>query len=91
MNDLNDSDQRRHPRLKHRAKIRVVLTGSSEPFFANMRDFSESGLFLLCSDELIPALNTTVEVQTTEFDDAPIRATKVVRVEPGVGFGVKFI
>lgn len=88
---MNDSDQRRHPRLKHRAKIKVTIPGSSELFFANMRDFSESGLFLLCSDELLPELNTTVEVQTTEFEDAPIRATKVVRVEPGVGFGVKFI
>ncbi|MBS4051338.1 MAG: PilZ domain-containing protein [Methylomonas sp.] len=91
MNDLNDSDKRRHPRLKHRAKIKVTPPHPSGLFFANMRDFSESGLFLLCSDELIPDINTTVEVQTTEFDDAPIRATKVVRIEPGVGFGVEFI
>ncbi|AEG01349.1 PilZ domain-containing protein [Methylomonas methanica] len=91
MNDLNDSDQRRHPRLKHRAKIRVIPPQPSDLFLAHMRDFSDSGLFLLCSDELTPALNTIVEVQTTEFEGAPIRATKVVRIEPGVGFGVKFI
>jgi hypothetical protein len=91
VNDLNDSDQRRHPRLKHRAKIRVLLPEPSALFFANMRDFSESGLFLLCADELIPELNTILEVQTTEFEDAPIRATKVVRIEPGIGFGVEFI
>lgn len=56
-----------------------------------MRDFSESGLFLLCADELIPELNAILEVQTTEFEDAPIRATRVVRIEPGTGFGVEFI
>lgn len=88
---MTDSDQRRHPRLKHRAKIKVTFSHSSGLFFANMRDFSESGLFLLCSGELIPELNTMVEVQTTEFEDAPVRSTKVVRIEPGVGFGVEFI
>ncbi|MCK9609151.1 MAG: PilZ domain-containing protein [Methylomonas sp.] len=91
MNNLNKSDHRRYPRLKHRAKIRVIPPHPSGFFLANMRDFSDGGLFLLCADELIPELNTVVEVQTTEFEDAPIRQTKVVRIDPGVGFGVVFI
>lgn len=88
---MNDSEQRRHPRLKHRAKIKVVKPEESVLFYANMRDFSESGLFLQCPPENMPQLDDVVEVQTTEFEDAPIRATKVVRIEPGVGFGVIFL
>ena len=91
MNDVSHSDKRRHPRLKHRAKIRVIQPGPPQVFFADMRDFSETGLFLLCAAELIPAMDAIIEVQTTEFEDAPIRQTKVVRVEPDIGFGVIFI
>lgn len=83
-------DKRRHPRLKHRAKIRVIGTASPEALIADMRDFSETGLFLLCANELIPPIGTLVEVQTTEFDDAPIQAAVVVRIEPDVGFGLQF-
>jgi len=36
-------------------------------------------------------MDAIIEVQTTEFEDAPIRQTKVIRTEPGVGFGVTFI
>lgn len=88
---MNAPDKRRHTRLKHPAKIKVICNNPSNLFYATMRDFSESGLFLLCSDDLMPELDTVLEVQTTEFEDAPIRSTKVVRVEPGVGFGVIFI
>ena len=87
---MNDHNKRRHPRLKHRAKIRVILPTLSEIFFADMRDFSESGLFLMCSTDLIPEIGSVVEVQTTEIEDAPIRTTRVVRIETGVGFGVEF-
>lgn len=90
-NDVNDTDQRRHPRLKHRAKIKVIQSNEPILFYANMRDFSETGLFLLCTPEHMPQLDDVVEVQTTEFEDAPIRATKVVRIEPDVGFGVIFL
>ena len=89
--DVNDSDQRRHPRLKHRATIKVMMPNSSELFFADMRDFSETGLFLLHAGAFQPEPGTILEIQTTEFEDAPIRPTKVVRIEPGVGFGVEFI
>ncbi|OQW76445.1 MAG: pilus assembly protein PilZ [Proteobacteria bacterium ST_bin11] len=83
-------NKRRHPRLKHRAKIRMVVPASSEAVVVDMRDFSETGLFLLCANELIPPIGALVEVQTTEFDDAPIQSAVVVRVEPGVGFGLEF-
>jgi hypothetical protein len=69
----------------------VVLPTLSEVFFADMRDFSESGLFLMCSADRTPEIGSIVEVQITEIEDAPILASQVVRREAGVGFGVEFI
>ncbi|MBD9355540.1 PilZ domain-containing protein [Methylomonas albis] len=83
-------NKRRHPRLKHRAKIRVTVPASAVAMVVDMRDFSETGLFLLCANDLIPPIGAVVEVQTTEFDDAPIQTAIVVRVEPDVGFGLEF-
>lgn len=84
------NESRRHPRFFHPAKIRVIIPTLSEIIFVEMRDFSESGLFLLCDDEHIPPIGAIIEVQTTEFEDAPIQMAKVVRVQAGVGFGVAF-
>jgi hypothetical protein len=56
-----------------------------------MRDFSNSGLFIHYTAEHIPDLGALVEMQTTEIEDAPVRTTKVVRIEAGVGFAVEFI
>ncbi len=88
---MNDQDKRRHPRLKHRANIRIILPTLSAPFVGVMRDFSNSGLFIHCSPDHIPSVGALVEVQTTEIEDAPVRTTKVVRVEAEVGFAVEFI
>lgn len=84
-------NKRRHPRLKHRAKIRMTVPASSEIMVVDMRDFSETGLFLMCTNELMPPVGAIVEVQTTEFDEAPIQTARVVRVESGVGFGLEFL
>ena len=88
---MDRSNQRRHLRLKHPAKIRVFLAQNSGVYLATLRDFSESGLFLLFSDAEFPAVGSLIEVQTTEFSDAPVQTVKVVRIEPGQGFGVEFI
>lgn len=88
---MDRSNQRRHMRLKHPAKIRIFLAQNSGVFLTTLRDFSESGLFLLCPDSELPAVGTLIEVQTTEFPDAPIQTVKVVRIEPSQGFGVEFI
>jgi hypothetical protein len=63
---------------------------STQQCIVDMRDFSESGLFLLCAGQLALAIGDTVQVQTTEFDDAPVQTCKVVRIQPGVGFAVEF-
>ena len=83
-------NQRRHTRLKHQAKIKVFLAQKTKVYVAKLRDFSESGLFLICRDAELPPVGAIIEVQTTEFSDAPIQTVKVVRVEPGHGIGVQF-
>lgn len=83
-------NKRRHPRIKHRAKIRMTMPASAAAVVLDMRDFSETGVFLLCSNDFMPPIGALVEVQTTEFDDAPVQTAVVVRVEPGVGFGLEF-
>lgn len=88
---MNGSNQRRHARLMHRASINLVSPILSQVHVLEMKDFSESGLFLLSSEEITPPLGTIVEVQTTEFEDAPLQTAKVVRIEEGVGFAVEFI
>ena len=88
---MDRSNQRRHMRLKHQAKIRVFLEQNTGVYLATLRDFSESGLFLLTPDAEMPAVDSLIDVQTTEFPDAPIQTVKVVRIEPGQGFGVEFI
>jgi hypothetical protein len=84
-------NQRRHPRLKHRAKIRLIVPALSQMYVVDMKDFSESGLYLLSPGEVMPPLGATVQVQTTEFEDAPIQTARVVRIEEEVGFAVEFI
>lgn len=89
--EVNGLNQRRHPRLKHRAKIRLIVPVLSQVHVVDMRDFSESGLFLLCKLETPPPIGAIVEVQTLEFEDAPLQTARVVRVEQAVGFAVEFI
>jgi hypothetical protein len=88
---VNPQDQRKHQRLAHRAKIKVALPGAQgRTFFATLRDLSDSGLFLLCAEQDMPRIDESVEVQTTEFEGAPVRTAKVVRLENAIGFGVRF-
>lgn len=88
---VNDIEHRRHPRLHHRAQIKVTLPNAAQPFFAEMRDFSQSGLFLLWPEDLDIELGSVLQVQTTEFEDAPIQTAEVVRIEPGLGVALRFI
>ncbi|MBE0438959.1 MAG: PilZ domain-containing protein [Gammaproteobacteria bacterium] len=84
------TNQRDYERIAHRANIRVLTSPQSEVIL-EMRDFSETGMFLFCTDEVIVERGNKVEVQTLEIDDAPILLSEVVRVEPNLGFAVKFL
>ena len=56
-----------------------------------MRDFSESGLYLFCSDTGFVRLQDQVKIQTLEFEGAPILDALVVRLDDNSGFAVEFI
>ncbi len=88
---MDRMNQRRHTRLTHLAKVRLTVSGSSDVYVLDMRDLSESGLFLLAPKGPAPSLNSIVKAQTTEFDDAPVQTARVVRLEEGVGFAVEFM
>lgn len=87
---MNETDLRRHSRLKHRAKIKVTGPNPGQQLLVDMRDFSESGLYLLSAGGAMLGIGDVVDVQTTEFEDAPVQTCTVVRIEPGVGFAVQF-
>jgi len=87
---MNTINNRRDQRLKHAAKIRFFAVPNIERVL-EMRDFSDSGLFLICPDTTIINIGDDVQVQTLEIDDAPIVASKVRRIEPHVGFAIEFM
>jgi len=83
------ANQRRHNRVKHQANIQVVA--NAESYTLEMRDFSDSGLYLFCENTSIVEVQEQVKVQTLEFDGAPVLDAEVVRLEENVGFAVEFI
>ncbi|NOQ94461.1 MAG: PilZ domain-containing protein [Methylophaga sp.] len=85
---MSDKSDRRHDRVKHRANIRV-LTLPEKVYVLEMRDFSDSGLYVFCDDEGIVKEGDSVEVQTLEIEDAPILPSKVIRIDK-TGFAVEF-
>jgi len=88
---VTDNEHRQHPRLEHRAKIRVNVTALSKEFLVEMHDFSEGGLFLLWPEDPGLEIGMILKVQTTEFENAPIQTAKIVRIKPGVGVAAEFI
>ncbi len=83
------NNKRRHIRLKHVAQINLQLP-SCAPMIVNMRDFSDSGLYLLGADDKV-SLGDIVKVRTLEIEQAPTREAKVVRIVPGDGFAAEFV
>jgi PilZ domain len=88
---VNESDRRRYIRLNHRAVVRVMPSREGGVYECEMHDFSSGGVFFNCSVVNDIAKDSLVEVQTTEFEDAPVVMAKVVRVVEGEGFAVEFI
>ena len=83
------ANQRRHNRVKHQANIQVVA--NAESYTLEMRDFSDSGLYLFCDNTSIVGIQEQVKVQTLEFEGAPVLDAEVVRLEENIGFAVEFI
>jgi len=84
------TNQRVSDRVKHRANIRVMASPENE-LVLEMRDFSETGMFLFCTEDNLVNIGDQVEVQTLEIEDAPILLSEVVRIEANLGFAVKFL
>lgn len=64
-------------------------SGQSEPL--QMYDFSETGMFIRCSNVNLPRVGELLQVQTLEIEDAPMLNVKVMRTETGQGFAVEFV
>lgn len=85
----NTIENRRHERINHAANLRV-MTRPEKEYTLEMRDFSESGLFIVTDDTSIVELKNIVEVQTLEIEDAPVIPSKVIRIDK-MGFAVEFL
>lgn len=88
--DMTTSTNRRgDARIKHQANIQIET--SSEVMTLEMRDFSDSGLYVFCADTHFVSLNDRIKVQTLEFEGAPVLDAIVARLEDNIGFAVRFI
>ena len=85
----NSSNRRGDARVKHQAHIQIQT--SDDVMTLEMRDFSDSGLYVFCADTRAFAINDRVKIQTLEFDGAPVLEAMIVRLEENVGFAVRFI
>jgi hypothetical protein len=85
---MTSASQRRHERVKHQANTQLQADATVYTF--EMRDFSESGLYLFCRNTSIVAFDDVVKIQTLEFEDASILDAKIVRLDE-TGFAVEFI
>ena len=81
---------RQHDRIGHKAKVKLIISPGNERVL-EMRDFSDSGLFISSPTQGFVVLGDEVEVQTLEMDDAPILKSRVVRFVENEGFAIKFI
>lgn len=85
------NDKRMHPRLIHRAPVRVLHSSTGRTCQLQMQDFSTGGLFINCHEAPLPEVGDELQIQTLELEDAPVLNVKVVRVIPGKGFAVEFV
>ena len=81
---------RQHDRIDHKAKVKLIISSGNERVL-EMRDFSDSGLFISCPTQGFIVLGDEVKVQTLEMEGAPIIKSKVVRFVENKGFAIKFI
>jgi len=82
-------NQCRDESIKHRANIQV--SAKSAVYTFEMRDFSESGRYLFCSNTGFVRLHDQVKIQTLEFEGAPIIDALVARLDDNSGFAVEFL
>ncbi|MGR9073296.1 MAG: PilZ domain-containing protein [Gammaproteobacteria bacterium] len=84
--------RRRAVRLAHKSKIRYTDScGRTE--IAYTRDFSDTGMYIISksNQDDLPSVGSELIVQSMEIEQALAQKVRVVRIEPGAGFGVEFL
>lgn len=87
---MSTIEKRQHARIMHAANVKLTnATGES----VNLKtyDFSDGGLFLKYTSELIVELGEQATVKVLDIEDALTQKVKVMRIVPGVGIGVEFL
>ncbi len=87
---MSSIEKRQHARIMHAANVKLTnATGES----VNLKtyDFSDGGLFLKYTSELIVELGEQATVKVLDIEDALTQKVKVMRIVPGVGIGVEFL
>lgn len=83
-------DKRESSRIPFSAKV-SVKHGDSEPTTLNVRDVSDTGLFILTDGLITLTVGSVIAVQMKGMPfEAPIREMEVVRLEDA-GAGLKFV
>jgi hypothetical protein len=80
-------NRRRHQRIPHDAIVKVV--SGQHVIQRKIRDFSDSGTFVLC-EEVLFKLNEHITIQTVSSEDSTVVESRVVRIERNYGFAVEF-
>jgi protein involved in polysaccharide export with SLBB domain len=83
------TNNRQSLRIPHRVDVKL-MSSSLGHAVCEMKNFSETGMYLKSNDETEIALGDKVEVQTLEFDGAPVVEAEVVRID-SEGFAVEFM
>jgi len=81
---------RQHPRLLHRASVNLTFA-SGQTTTTHTIDMSNGGLFISCVDHSEVQEGDILEVIVNGIQDPIARPIKIIRVEPGKGFGIEFV
>jgi hypothetical protein len=83
-------DNREYSRFSLRSQVRLTdAEGRVREVYT--KDLSHGGLFLIIKEELLPALDSQVEVLAMDIEDPLPQRAVVVRIEPGRGIAIRFL
>ncbi len=84
------TELRQHPRLLHRASINLTFA-SGHTISTHTIDMSNGGLFIAYTDQSQVQEGDILEVIVNGIENPVARDIKIIRVEPGKGFGIEFV
>jgi len=84
------NEQRKHPRTALILEVKISHD-SMESIMLLTRDISESGVFVVTGDTVLPPVGSVMEGQVQgEMENPPRVQMEVVRIEPD-GVGLRFL